>query len=432
MSLDPICIGNVAEYDGQEISLQGWVYNTRSSGAVAFILVRDGTGVIQAVAARDALPMEVFEQARHLTQESAVRVTGLVRADRRAPGGFELTLTGLELVHEAHEYPITPKEHGPDFLLSNRHLWVRSSRQHAILRIRASVEQFIRNFLDDNGFVLTDSPILTPAACEGTSTLFETEYFGDKAYLSQSGQLYVEATAMAFGKVYCFGPTFRAEKSKTRRHLTEFWMVEPEMAYAGLDDLMELGEHLVSYVVQRVLRERQRELEVLKRDTRPLEAITAPFPRITYDEAIALLQKEGTEIDWGDDFGAPDEIAIGNSFGKPVFVHRYPTQIKAFYMEPDPERPEVALCADLLAPEGYGEIIGGGQRTHNLALLEDRIAAHNLPREAFEWYLDLRRYGSVPHAGFGLGIERTVAWICGIEHIRETIPFPRMISRIYP
>ncbi|MCL5026114.1 MAG: asparagine--tRNA ligase [Chloroflexi bacterium] len=430
--LNSTCIGQLADHEGREVTLHGWVYNTRSSGAVQFVLVRDGTGIVQAVAVRGSVPDDVFGLAQRLTQESAVTISGLVRKDRRAPGGYELTLTNLQLVHEARDYPITPKEHGPDFLLSHRHLWVRSARQHAILRIRAQVEHAIRGFLDDQGFVLTDSPILTPAACEGTSTLFETDYFGDKAYLSQSGQLYVEATAMAFGKVYCFGPTFRAEKSKTRRHLTEFWMVEPEMAYADLDDMMALGEQLVGHVVQEVLRERSRELEVLKRDTKLLAQIEPPFPRITYDEAIALLQKQGEDIAWGDDFGAPHEIAIGDSFQKPVFVHRYPAQIKAFYMEPDPSRPEVALCADLLAPEGYGEIIGGGQRTHNLELLEDRIAANNLPREAFEWYLDLRRYGSVPHAGFGLGIERTVAWICGIEHVRETIPFPRMLTRIYP
>jgi asparaginyl-tRNA synthetase len=399
---------------------------------LVFLLIRDGSGLIQAVAARDNLSRDMFEQAQHLTQESAVMISGTVHADKRAPGGYEVQLSQLELVHAAIDYPITPKEHGPDFLLGNRHLWVRSSRQYAILRIRAQIERSIREFLDGDGFVLTDSPILTPAACEGTSTLFETEYFGDKAYLSQSGQLYVEATAMAFGKVYCFGPAFRAEKSKTRRHLTEFWIVEPEMAYATLDDYLSLAERMVTHAVQSVLTERRRELEVLERDTSMLDKIEPPFPRITYDQALALLSQQGHTLQWGDDFGAPHEVAIGNAFPRPVFVTHYPTAMKAFYMEPDPCRPEVALCADLLAPEGYGEIIGGGQRTASLELLEKRIAEHGLPREAFEWYLDLRRYGSVPHAGFGMGIERTVAWICGIEHIRETIPFPRMIYRIYP
>jgi asparaginyl-tRNA synthetase len=378
------------------------------------------------------VPSSLFETAKSLTQESSLIVTGTVRADERAPGGYELTVKQIKVVQLAQEYPITPKEHGVDFLMDHRHLWLRSSRQHAILRVRAEVIRAVREYLDENGFLLVDTPILTPAACEGTSTLFETDYFGDKAYLAQSGQLYSEATIMAFGKVYCFGPTFRAEKSKTRRHLLEFWMVEPEMAYADLDDCMRLAEEFISYIVQRALTRRKAELETLKRDTTSLEKVKPPFPRISYDEAVEILHQEGLEFAWGDDFGAPHETALAQRFDKPLFVHRFPTKSKAFYMEPDPDRPELSLSVDLLAPEGYGEIIGGGQRTADYDLLVKRIEEHNLPREAFEWYLDLRRYGSVPHSGFGLGIERTVAWICGIEHIRETIPFPRMLYRLYP
>jgi len=425
-------IEEIAKYEGQEVTIKGWLYNRTDKGRLQFLQVRDGTGVIQCVVFEKDVPSQAFEAAKGLTQESSLIVTGTVRADRRAPGGYELTVKDLKVVQLAQEYPITPKEHGVTFLMDHRHLWLRSSRQHAILRVRAEVIRAVRDYLDENGFLLVDTPILTPAACEGTSTLFETDYFGDKAYLAQSGQLYSEATIMAFGKVYCFGPTFRAERSKTRRHLLEFWMVEPEMAYADLDDCMRLAEEFVSYIVQRALTRRKTELETLKRDTTSLEKVKPPFPRISYEEAMEILHQEGLEFEWGDDLGAPHETALANRFEKPLFVHRFPTKCKAFYMEPDPDRPELSLSVDLLAPEGYGEIIGGGQRTASLKILEKRIEEHNLPRQAFEWYLDLRRYGSVPHSGFGLGIERTVAWICGIEHIRETIPFPRMLYRLYP
>ncbi|MFP3897383.1 MAG: asparagine--tRNA ligase [Anaerolineales bacterium] len=430
---ETVRIEDIAEHVGEEISLKGWLYNQTDKGRLQFLLVRDGTGIIQAVAFEDDIDAGVFEAITGLTQESSIIVSGTVRADERAPGGHELSISDLEIVQLAQEYPITPKDHGIDFLMSNRHLWVRSTSQWAILRVRATIIRAIRDWLDDHGFLLVDTPILTPAACEGTTTLFETDYFGDSAYLSQSGQLYNEATIMAFGRTYCFGPTFRAEKSKTRRHLTEFWMVEPEMAYADLEECMRVEEEFVSYIVQRTMQERAEELETLKRDTQELAKIVPPFPRITYDEAIERLHEEGLEdIRWGDDFGAPHETALAETFGKPVFVHRYPTASKAFYMEADPENPEVCLSVDLLAPEGYGEIIGGGERTASLELLEKRIEEHDLPREAFEWYLDLRRYGSVPHSGFGLGIERTVAWICGLHHIRQTIPFPRTLGRIYP
>jgi len=374
----------------------------------------------------------MFEAAKELTQESSLVVTGSVRADQRAPGGYELDVTDLEIVQVAEEYPISPKEHGVEFLMDHRHLWIRSARQHAILRIRAEVVRAIRDWLDSHGFINMDTPILTPAACEGTTTLFQTDFFGEPAYLSQSGQLYNEATIMAFGRVYCFGPTFRAEKSKTRRHLLEFWMVEPEMAFADLEECMQVEEELVSYVVQRCLQNRARELEVLERDVSYLQNVKPPFPRISYDEAIALLKEKGVPAEWGDDFGAPQETVLGEAFDKPVFVHHYPTAIKAFYMEADPENPDCCLSVDLIAAEGYGEIIGGGQRTASLELLEQRIREHKLPRETYEWYLDLRRYGSVPHSGFGLGVERTVAWICKIDHVRETIPFPRMLNRLYP
>ncbi|MFO7917014.1 MAG: asparagine--tRNA ligase [Anaerolineae bacterium] len=430
---ETIRIEDMAEHVGEEITIKGWLYNQTDKGRLQFLLVRDGTGIIQAVAFEDDVEADVFKAIIELTQESSIIVSGTVRADERAPGGHELSITDLEIVQLAQEYPITPKDHGIDFLMSNRHLWLRSTNQWAILRVRATVIRAIRDWLDDHGFLLVDTPILTPAACEGTTTLFETDYFGESAYLSQSGQLYNEATIMAFGRTYCFGPTFRAEKSKTRRHLTEFWMVEPEMAYADLEECMRVEEEFISYIVQRTMRECAEELEMLERDTEELDKIVPPFPRITYDEAIERLHEEGLkDIQWGDDFGAPHETALAEMFGKPIFVHRYPTASKAFYMEVDPENPKVCLSVDLLAPEGYGEIIGGGERTARLELLEKRIEEHGLPREAFEWYLDLRRYGSVPHSGFGLGIERTVAWICGLHHIRQTIPFPRTLGRIYP
>jgi asparaginyl-tRNA synthetase len=381
---------------------------------------------------KSELPAEVFDRYEVLTQESSIIVHGRVRADARAPGGYELSLTDLQIVQIAQEYPITPKEHGIEFLMDHRHLWLRSRRQHAILRVRSEIVKAARDWLDEHGFILIDAPILTPNAVEGTTTLFETDYFDEKAYLTQSGQLYMEAAAMAHGKVYCFGPTFRAEKSKTRRHLTEFWMLEPEMAYADLDEDMRVQEELVSYIVQRVLERRRRELEVLERDVSKLEKITPPFPRLSYDEAIELVNQAGEPLTWGDDLGAPHETIIAERYEKPVFVHRYPAQAKAFYMKPDPERPEVVLCADLLAPEGYGEIIGGGQRIDDYDLLLSRLQQHRLPAEVYQWYLDLRRYGSVPHAGFGLGIERTVAWICGLPHVREAIPFPRMLNRLRP
>ena len=427
-----VYIGDIASHDGEEITIKGWLYNKRDKGRLQFLLVRDGTGTMQAVASKKEIGPEAFEPATQATQESSLIATGVVRADDRAPGGYELGLTDLEIVQLAHEYPISPKEHGIDFLMDRRHLWLRSSQQWAILRVRATVIKAIRDWLDDHGFLLLDAPILTPAACEGTTTLFETEYFGEKAYLSQSGQLYNEATIMAFGRTYCFGPTFRAEKSKTRRHLIEFWMVEPEMAYADLDDYMRVGEEFVSYIVQRCLEDRAEELRILERDTSKLEVIQPPFARTSYSDALAVLRENGEELPFGEDFGAPHEAIMGAQQAKPVFVHRYPAQCKAFYMEADPDDPRLSLSADLIAPEGYGEIIGGGQRTASLELLEKRLVEHDLPQEAFEWYLDLRRYGSVPHAGFGLGVERTVTWICGIHHIRETIPFPRTLGRMYP
>ncbi|NLG49656.1 MAG: asparagine--tRNA ligase, partial [Chloroflexi bacterium] len=401
-------------------------------GRLQFLQLRDGTGIIQAVAFKKELPPEVFEAAQTVTQESSVIATGMIRKDDRAPGGYEMGLTDFQIVQLTEDYPITPKEHGIDFLMDHRHLWLRSTQQWAILRVRATVERSIRDWLDSHGFLLVDTPILTPSACEGTTNLFETEYFGEKAYLTQSGQLYNEATIGAFGRTYCFGPTFRAEKSKTRRHLIEFWMVEPEMAYADLDECMQVEEQFVSYIVQRALEERAEELKILERDTSLLEKITPPFPRITYDEALKVIHEAGEQLEWGEDLGAPHETAVASAFDKPVFVHRYPAQCKAFYMEVDPQDPRLSLSVDLLAPEGYGEIIGGGQRTASLELLERRIEEHKLPREAFEWYLDLRRYGSVPHSGFGLGLERTVSWICGLAHIRQTIAFPRTLGRMYP
>ncbi len=425
-------IADIAKYKDQTVTLSGWLYNLRSSGKVHFLLVRDGTGIIQAVVGKKDVDEETFEKCKELPQESSLKVTGLVHEDHRAPGGYELHVSNVEVVHIAKDYPITPKEHGTTFLMDHRHLWLRSSKQHAILRIRHSIIRAARDFFDSKGFTLVDAPIFTPSACEGTSTLFETDYFGSRAYLTQSGQLYMEAAAMAFGKVYCFGPTFRAEKSKTRRHLTEFWMIEPEMAYCDLDGDMDIAEEFVEYIVQRVLEERKEELKKLERDTSMLEKVRRPFPRISYDEAAEMLKKADTGFVYGDDFGSPDETYISSQFDRPVMVHRYPAAVKAFYMKPDPDDPKKALCVDMLAPEGYGEIIGGGQREDDLDTLVEKIKEHNLPMEAFEWYLDIRRYGSVPHAGFGMGIERAVAWICGLRHIRETIPFPRTISRIQP
>ena len=430
-----ITIEQAGKYEGQEVIIKGWLYNLRESGKLLFPIFRDGTGIIQGVCALKENP-EAFAALKGLTQESSVIVTGKIRAEERAPGGFEMGVGAIQVlqkVSEATPFPIQLKEHGVDFLLDHRHLWIRTPRSAAILRIRAEAVRAARNYMDDHGYTLTDAPIFTPAACEGTSTLFEVNYIDEqKAYLTQSGQLYIEATAMALGKVYTFGPTFRAEKSKTRRHLTEFWMLEPEAAYAELADMMDLGEGLVSAVVQSVVKNKSRELEVLKRDVKKLENVKAPFPRISYEEAVAVLNKHGNPAKFGDDFGGDEETIISNEFDRPVMVHRYPSSIKAFYMQPDAARPDLALAFDMLAPEGYGEIIGGSQRIHDYDLLVKRLREHNLPEESFQWYLDLRRYGSVPHAGFGLGLERSVAWICGTEHIREVIPFPRMLYRVYP
>jgi asparaginyl-tRNA synthetase len=434
-------IAEIGRHEGQTVSVRGWLYNLRESGKLLFPIIRDGSGLIQGVVAKNAVPPAVFEQVKNLTQESSLIVEGKVRADKRAPGGYELDVSNVHVVQrvpDSDPYPISLKEHGVDFLMEHRHLWVRTPRQAAILRVRAEIIKAARDFFDDRGFTLTDPPILTPAACEGTTTLFPVDYFEEQAYLTQSGQLYIEATAMALGKVYSFGPTFRAEKSKTRRHLTEFWMVEPEVAYATLDDIMELGEGLISFLVQRCLQRRRKELETIGRDVSKLEGIKPPFPRLSYDEAVKMLQQAHekgaleTRFEWGGDLGAPDETYLSSQFDKPVMVHRYPAKVKAFYMEPDPQRPDLALCVDVLAPEGYGEIIGGSQRIGSYELLRQRIHEHGLPEEAFKWYLDLRRYGGVPHGGFGMGIERAVAWICGLEHVRETIPFPRMIYRMYP
>ena len=441
MSSPVTTIAEIGKHEGQTVTVRGWLYNLRESGKLLFPQFRDGSGVIQGVVPKNAVSPEVFEAVKTLTQESSVVVEGKVRADKRAPGGYELDVANVQVVQrvaESDPYPITPKEHGTDFLMEHRHLWVRSQRQTAILRVRAEIIKAARDFFDERGFTLADPPIITPAACEGTSTLFPVDYFDEQAYLTQSGQLYIEATAMALGKVYSFGPTFRAEKSKTRRHLTEFWMVEPEVAYGLLDDIMELAEGLISFIVQRCLERRRVDLQTIGRDITKLERITPPFPRITYDQAVKSLQ-EGhakgaleSKFEWGGDLGSPDETYLSAQFDKPVMVHRYPAKVKAFYMEPDPERPELALCVDVLAPEGYGEIIGGSQRMASHELLVHRIHEHGLPEEAFKWYLDLRKYGSVPHGGFGMGIERAVAWICGLEHVRETIPFPRMLHRLYP
>ena len=428
-----VYIEDIAAHEGQEVTLKGWLHNRRSSGKIHFLIVRDGSGFIQAVMSKAAVGDAVFHAADHLGQETAVIVTGTVRADKRAPSGFEIDVKNLEVVSPSHDYPVTPKEHGVDYLLDRRHLWLRSERQQAILRVRHEVIDAVRAFFNRRGFVLTDTPIFTPAACEGTTTLFPVEYFDDqKAYLTQSGQLYAEATAMALGRVYSFGPTFRAERSKTRRHLTEFWMVEPEVAYADLDDVMALAEDLIVSVVGRVLETRRRELAALERDTSKLESVKKPFPRVSYDEAVTLLQSRGPPIQWGGDFGGPDETAISEQYDRPVTVHHFPAAVKAFYMKPDPQRPDLALGVDVLAPEGYGEIIGGGERLADLEVLQQRLKEHDLPQESFEWYVDLRRYGTVPHGGFGMGIERVVAWICKLEHVRETIPFPRMLYRLYP
>jgi len=441
MTVPVTAIAQVGKHEGQVVTIRGWLYNLRESGKLLFPIFRDGTGVIQGVVAKNAVAPEIFDSVKSLTQESSVIVEGKVRADKRAPGGYELDVSGVEVlqrVPETDPFPISLKEHGVDFLMEHRHLWIRTPRQAAILRVRAEIVKACRDFFDERGFTLTDPPILTPAACEGTTTLFPVDYFEEQAYLTQSGQLYIEATAMALGKVYSFGPTFRAEKSKTRRHLTEFWMVEPELAYARLEDLMDLAESLISFLVERCLEKRRVDLETIGRDLAKLEKIRPPFPRITYDEAVTMLQ-EGyakgaveNKFEWGGDFGSPDETYLSAQFEKPLMVHRYPAQVKAFYMEPDPERPELALCVDVLAPEGYGEIIGGSQRMASHELLVRRIHEHGLPEEAFRWYLDLRKYGSVPHGGFGMGIERAVAWVCGLEHVRETIPFARTLHRLYP
>ncbi len=425
-------IAHIGRYLGQQVTIQGWVYNHTHKGKLHFIMLRDGSGIIQAVLFRDTVGDAAFEASLQLSLESSVTITGTVTEDKRAKGGFELQAQELTILQIAPEYPISPKDHGIDFLMENRHLWLRSNLQHAIMKVRHEVIKACRDYFDGLGFTLIDAPIFTPAACEGTTTLFETNYFDSKAYLTQSGQLYMEAAAMAFGKVYCFGPTFRAEKSKTRRHLTEFWMIEPEMAFCDLEQDMQIAEGLVSRIVERVLENRRAELERLERDIKPLEAIRPPFPRMTYDQAAEILKKENPAFIDEDDFGAPDETILSQKYDRPLMITRYPAAVKAFYMKADPDRPNRVLCVDMLAPEGYGEIIGGAQREDNLDVLLHKIKEHKLPEEAFAWYLDLRKYGSVPHAGFGMGIERTVTWLCGLKHIRETIPFPRTMSRIYP
>ena len=426
-------IEKIADHEGQDVTLRGWLHNRRSSGKIHFLTLRDGTGFVQAIMSKATVGDAAFTEADHLGHETALIVGGRVRADARAPGGYEIDVSHLEVVGASHDYPITPKEHGVDYLLDRRHLWIRTERQHAVLRIRHEIIDTIRTFFNQRGFVLVDTPIFTPAACEGTTTLFPVPYFDDAtAFLTQSGQLYNEANAMALGRVYCFGPTFRAEKSKTRRHLTEFWMVEPEVAYATLDDVILLGEDLVAAVVEQVLETRQRELATLQRDTTPLERVRAPFPRVSYDEAAEILRQRGLPFKWGGDFGSPDETALAEHFDQPVVVHRFPAAAKAFYMKPDPDRPDLSLSVDVLAPEGYGEIIGGGQRLDDYDTLLERIASNQLSQETFQWYLDLRRYGSVPHGGFGMGIERVVAWICGLDHVREAVPYPRMLHRLTP
>ena len=427
-----VYIADIAGHEGEEVILSGWVYHKTGKGKLQFIMLRDGTGVIQAVVFAGNVSEETFEACQHLTQESSVQLTGTVSADKRAKGGYELQVSDVKIVNIAQEYPISPKEHGIEFLMDHRHLWLRSAKQHAILKIRHEIIKSTRQYFDDLGFTLVDAPIFTPNACEGTSNLFETDYFDTKAYLTQSGQLYMEAAAMAFGKAYCFGPTFRAEKSKTRRHLTEFWMVEPEVAFCDLYQDMDLAEGMLEHIVGRVLENRQDELEILERDLTKLENIKTPFPRITYDDAVKILQNAKASFVEGDDFGGADETIIANEFDRPVMITHYPADVKAFYMKRDPLQSDRALCVDVLAPEGYGEIIGGGQREDDYETLLSRIKKHELPQDAFEWYLDLRRYGSVPHSGFGLGIERTVSWICGRSHVRETIPLPRTMYRLTP
>ncbi|MFB6363853.1 asparagine--tRNA ligase [Paenibacillus elgii] len=425
-------IGDVNKHIDESVTIGCWLHNIRSSGKIRFLQLRDGSGFIQGVVVKSEVPEQVWEDTGKLTQESSLYVTGTVREDTRSKGGFELTVTGVEVIQVTTDYPITPKEHGVDFLMDHRHLWIRSPRQRAILVIRAQIIRAIQQFFDERNFHLVDPPILTPSSCEGTTNLFHTKYFDEDAYLTQSGQLYMEAAAMALGRVYSFGPTFRAEKSKTRRHLIEFWMIEPEMAFVTHEENLQVQEQFVSHLVQSVLQHCRKELETLERDTTKLEKVVGPFPRITYDEAVKFLQENGHEFEWGEDFGAPHETAIAEKYEKPVFITHYPTEIKAFYMKPDPARPEVVLCADLIAPEGYGEIIGGSQRIDDPELMEERFRQHELSKEAYQWYLDLRKYGSVPHSGFGLGLERTVAWICGLDHVRETIPFPRLLYRLYP
>lgn len=427
-----VYIEDLKQHLNEKVEIRGWIYNKRSSGKIRFLMVRDGTGLLQATIYSPDKDHPLFNKCDQLTQESSVSIQGTIKEDKRAPGGLELSIEELTIIQIAQEYPITPKEHGVPFLMEHRHLWLRSQKQHAVLRIRAELIKAIRDFFDGRGFRLMDTPILTPSACEGTTTLFETEYFNQKAYLSQSGQLYNEATAMAFGKVYCFGPTFRAEKSKTRKHLIEFWMVEPEIAFATLDDIKELGEDLILFIIERVLEQRRSELEILERDLEPLASINKPFPRITYEDAIKRLNETGFDMKFGDDFGSPEETKLAEIFDNPVCVTHFPAKIKAFYMQPDEKRSDLVLGLDVLASEGYGEIIGGGQRIHEPKLLEQKIKEHKLPREAYEWYLDLRKYGSVPHSGFGLGVERMLSWICKIKHIREAIPFPRLLYRIYP
>lgn len=426
-------ISQVYKYVDQEVKIGAWIANKRSSGKIAFLQLRDGSGFMQGVIVKAEVPEEVFQMAKSVTQESSVYITGKVQKDERSPFGYELLITNIEVIHQATDYPITPKEHGTEFLMDNRHLWLRSRRQHAVMKVRNEIIRATYQFFNENGFVKVDPPILTGSAPEGTSELFATKYFDEDAYLSQSGQLYMEAAAMALGKVFSFGPTFRAEKSKTRRHLIEFWMIEPEMAFYEFEDNLKVQEEYVSFIVQSVLENCALELKTLGRDTSKLEQIKAPFPRITYDDAIKFLQEKGfDDISWGDDFGAPHETAIAESYDKPVFITHYPTSLKPFYMQPDAEREDVVLCADLIAPEGYGEIIGGSERIHDYELLKQRLAEHNLDMDAYKWYLELREFGSVPHSGFGLGLERTVAWISGVEHVRETIPFPRLLNRLYP
>ncbi|MEW9500180.1 asparagine--tRNA ligase [Jeotgalibacillus marinus] len=426
-------IGQVSQSVGQEVTIGAWLGNKRSSGKIAFLQLRDGSGFIQGVVVKSEVGDEIFQKAKSLTQESSLYVTGVVQEDERSPFGYELQVKDINVLHEAVDYPITPKEHGTEFLMDHRHLWLRSNRQHAVMKIRNEIIRATYEFFNENGFVKVDPPILTGSAPEGTSELFHTKYFDEDAYLSQSGQLYMEAAAMALGKVFSFGPTFRAEKSKTRRHLIEFWMIEPEMAFYEFEDNLVVQEEYVSFIIQSVLKSCKLELTRLGRDTSVLENISAPFPRVHYDDAIKFLHEKGfTDIQWGDDLGAPHETAIAESYDKPVFITHYPTSLKPFYMQPDPTREDVVLCADLIAPEGYGEIIGGSERIHDLDLLKQRLDEHKLDPEAYKWYTELRQYGSVPHSGFGLGLERTVAWISGVEHVRESIPFPRLLNRLYP